>query len=108
LTGDSERQYKSKLAKWNVGKKIRRNEMKAIVRKRQIRKVEEPDKRDLTFTLRGEVVPEAKVDRWMKRKQIPTDAVYSPSSGAGKFSSRDLGEPCPFVTSSRDSCPRHS
>ncbi|OIW27887.1 hypothetical protein CONLIGDRAFT_705860 [Coniochaeta ligniaria NRRL 30616] len=78
----TERQYKWKIDQWNAGKNVRRNEMKAIVRKGQIRTVAEPDKRSLTFELRGEVVPKEKIDRFMKREQVPFDAIYSPSSGA--------------------------
>jgi hypothetical protein len=59
--------------------------MKAIVRKRQERRVEEPDKPDLNFSLGGQLVPEEKIDRFMKRENIPADAVYSPLSGAGMF-----------------------
>ncbi|KAH8906654.1 hypothetical protein BR93DRAFT_627353 [Coniochaeta sp. PMI_546] len=78
----TERQYKSVLKKWNVTKNIRRPEMKAIVRKLQSRKLTEVDKRNLTFTVGDEVVPEEKINRFMKRENIPTDALYSPSSGA--------------------------
>lgn len=60
--------------------------MKAIVRKLQSRKLTEVDKRNLTFTVGDEVVPEEKINRFMKRENIPTDALYSPSSGAGQFS----------------------
>jgi hypothetical protein len=85
FTFDSDRQYKSILNKWNVAKNNRRHEMKAIVRKRQSRIVTSPGKHNLAFALRGEVVPEEKIDRFMKRENIPIDAVYSPSSGAGKL-----------------------
>lgn len=80
----SERQYKSILNKWNVAKNIRRHEMKAIVRKRQ-RRIVADSKPNLNFSLRGDSVPEEKIERFMKRENIPHDTLYSPSSGAGKF-----------------------
>lgn len=86
MDGISERQYKSILNKWNVGKNIRKDEMKAIVRKRQSRLVREPDKRANVFELRGEIVPEEKITRFMRREEIPVDLVYSPASGARKSS----------------------
>jgi hypothetical protein len=60
--------------------------MKAIVRKRQSRLFREPNKRANVFELRGEIVPEEKITRFMRREEIPADVVYSPTSGARKFS----------------------
>jgi 2-hydroxychromene-2-carboxylate isomerase len=70
------------LNKWNAGKNVHRNEMKAIVHKRQRRVVTEPAKPGYVFELRGEPVPEDKIQRFMKRWELPVDAAYSPTSGA--------------------------
>jgi hypothetical protein len=48
---------------WNLAKNIKKSEMKAIVRKVQMRK--ELGK-DTTFLLRGREVDIAKISRWMK------------------------------------------
>jgi hypothetical protein len=54
--------------------------MKAIVRKRQQRRLVESDKRELLFAVRGNVVETKKVDRWMKRNGIAESILYSPMS----------------------------
>ncbi|KND88439.1 Vegetative incompatibility protein HET-E-1 [Tolypocladium ophioglossoides CBS 100239] len=77
-----ERQYKSALKRWKVGKNITRSEMKAIVRKQQRRKLAEPEKGELQFKVRGEPVSKGKIHRFMRRDCIPHDATYSPASGA--------------------------
>lgn len=56
--------------------------MKAIVRKRQTRKLVEVDKGDLIFEVRGNQVELGKIDRWMKRNKIPESLLYAPSSTA--------------------------
>jgi len=58
--------------------------MKAIVRKRQQRTLVETDKKELIFTLRGNVVDPEKIDRWMKRNNIPEDILYVQSPAPGK------------------------
>jgi hypothetical protein len=58
--------------------------MKVIVQKRQRRKLVEDEKRDLVFRVRGSIVEPEKIDRWMKRRGLAENQLYSPSSGAGK------------------------
>lgn len=66
--------------------------MKAIVRKRQYRKLIEDNKAELVFTVRGNAVEPQKVDRWMKRNDVPENLPYAPSPAAGKslYKSGDL------------------
>lgn len=87
LTWRSLRQYKSILKKWNVGKNIKRSEMKAIVRKQVQRKLKESEKHDLKFSVRNQLVPQEKIDRFMRSEQIPRDVPYSPASGARMYTS---------------------
>jgi len=58
--------------------------MKAIVRKRQQRKLVESNKGELAFIVRGNIVEPKKVDRWMKRNEIPESILYAPSPAACK------------------------
>ena len=85
LTRSSEIQYKRKLKEWNVGKNVRKGEMKAIVRKRQQRRLQEPSKRDLLFRVRNEVVPPEKIDRWMDRNKVAPDSLFCPSPEARRW-----------------------
>lgn len=57
--------------------------MKAIVRKRQQRRLVE-DKGDLKFTVRGTAVETQKIQRWMKRNEVPESFLYVPSPAACK------------------------
>ena len=72
------------MTQWGLDKNVKPNEMKAIVRKRQQRKFKETQKGELIFKVRGNVVEPEKIDRWMKRNEIPEDMVYAPSPAAGK------------------------
>jgi hypothetical protein len=54
--------------------------MKAIVRRRQHRKLLEPDKRELGFTVRGNLVDLRKIERWMKRYHVSSDMLYASST----------------------------
>jgi hypothetical protein len=74
------------LTQWGKDKNVKPNEMKAIVRKRQRRRLIEKDKAELTFTLRGNVVEDEKIGRWMKRNRVAEEALYDPSPAACKFS----------------------
>jgi hypothetical protein len=57
--------------------------MKAIVRKRQRRRLVETDKANLAFTVRDSVVVESeKIVRWMKRNGVSEEALYAPSPAA--------------------------
>ena len=58
--------------------------MKAIVRKRQRRTLVEDDKRELVFTVRDSIVDPQKIDRWMKRNDVPGSFLYAPSPAACK------------------------
>jgi hypothetical protein len=58
--------------------------MKAIVRKRQQRKLVEIEKGELIFEVRGNVVEPYKIDRWMRRNEISEGMEYAPSPAAGK------------------------
>jgi hypothetical protein len=73
-----------RLSQWGKDKNIKPNEMKAIVRKKQQRKLVETDKGGLNFRLRGNLVESEKIDRWMKRNGIPEEMEYAPSLAACK------------------------
>jgi len=72
------------VSEWGLDKNVKPNEMKAIVRMRQQRKLVETNKRELGFKVRGNLVEPEKIDRWMKRNEIPEDMVYAPSPAVGK------------------------
>jgi hypothetical protein len=57
------------------------------VRKRQQRKLVEPNKRELVFAVRENIVGPEKVDRWMRRNKIPETIPYAPSPDACKRAS---------------------
>lgn len=76
------RQYRTRVSQWGLDKNIKPDEMKAIVRKRQKRNLIETNKGELAFKVRGNVVEAEKIDRWMKRHDIPEDTVYAPSPAA--------------------------
>ena len=63
--------------------------MRAIVRKRQQRKLVEFNKGELSFKVRGKKVKPQKVDRWMKRNEIPESVLYAPSSAACKLAYKE-------------------
>jgi hypothetical protein len=56
--------------------------MKAIVRKRQKRRLIETDKGEPALKVRGSVVEPEKIDRWMKRNRVSESVPYSPSPAA--------------------------
>ena len=66
-------------------------EMKAIVRKRQKRKLVETDKRELIFEVRNHQVESQKIERWMKRHGVVDSFLYEPSPVAYK-SAQDRGQ----------------
>jgi hypothetical protein len=59
--------------------------MKAIVRKRQQRRLIENDKRDLAFSVRGMEVDVEKIDRWMKRNKVSNSFLYNTSPMACRY-----------------------
>jgi hypothetical protein len=67
-----------------MDKNIKHEEMQAIVRKRQHRKLFENNKAELVFTVRDNAVEPQKVDRWMKRNDVPESFPYAPSPAACK------------------------
>ncbi|GAB1310447.1 hypothetical protein MFIFM68171_00657 [Madurella fahalii] len=79
------RQYRFRISQWGLDRKIKPGEMKAIVRRRQRRRLVETDKPDLAFSVRGENVDPQKIDRYMKRNGISQDTLYSPASLAGRY-----------------------
>jgi hypothetical protein len=81
------RQFRTRISQWGLDKNIKPQEMKAIVKKRQQRKLVERDKGELIFTVRGNVVEPKKVDRWMKRNEISESVLYTPSPAACKRAS---------------------
>jgi hypothetical protein len=76
------------VSQWDLDKNIKPNEMKAIVRKRQQRKLAETYKGELAFKVRGNMVEPEKIDRWMKRNDVSENMVYAPSPAAGESAHR--------------------
>ncbi|KAI1327737.1 Tetratricopeptide repeat-domain-containing protein [Xylariaceae sp. FL0255] len=76
------RQYRSAISRWGFDKNIKHDVMQAIVRKNQQRKVNETEKRGLNFKVHNIPVEPEKIDTWMKRNNIPVNAIYAPSPPA--------------------------
>ncbi|KAJ9636760.1 hypothetical protein H2199_007754 [Coniosporium tulheliwenetii] len=76
------RQYRTRISQWRKDKNVKTHEMEAIVRKQQQRRLVEREKGRLAFTVRGKEVKPQKIDRYMKRKEIPEGVVYAPSPAA--------------------------
>ncbi|KAF2787012.1 hypothetical protein K505DRAFT_134338, partial [Melanomma pulvis-pyrius CBS 109.77] len=74
------RQYRTRISQWRKDKNIKPEEMRAIVRKRQQRKLREGNKAELVFTVRGQPVEPQKVDRWMKRNNVSESMCISPAA----------------------------
>ncbi|OCL06080.1 hypothetical protein AOQ84DRAFT_441071 [Glonium stellatum] len=95
------RQYRTRISQWGLDKNIKPQEMKSIVRKRQKRKLVESDKGELNFAVRGNAVESQKIDRWMKRNEIPESILYAPSpaestpSAVGCWTVSERGSPAP-------------
>jgi hypothetical protein len=79
------RQYKSRITQWKSNKNVKREEMKHIDRKRQERKLLQPNRPELTFQVRGIEVDSAKIERWMNRHEVPESMLYAPSPVACKY-----------------------
>ncbi|KAL1613665.1 hypothetical protein SLS56_012249 [Neofusicoccum ribis] len=73
------RQYRSRISQWRKDKNVKPQEMEAIVRKRQKRKLVETNKGPLVFEVRGSQVEPQKIERWMKRHDIADSFLYAPS-----------------------------
>ena len=78
------RQYRTRISQWKKDKNIKPREMKAIVRKRQHRRLVEGRKAELVFRVRGKEVDAQKIDRWMKRHGISENQLDVPSPTACK------------------------
>ncbi|KAL6922334.1 hypothetical protein FSHL1_006297 [Fusarium sambucinum] len=76
------RQYRTRITQWGKDKNVKPQEMSAIVRKRQQRKLVEIDKREQSFTVRGRNVEPHKIDRWMSRNDVSQASLYAPSPAA--------------------------
>jgi hypothetical protein len=63
----SESQLKRKIREWNLNKKVKGAEMKAIVRIQQQRAAEG---KGTEFRVRDQPVAQAKIDRWQKRTAL--------------------------------------
>ena len=74
------------MSQWGKDKNVKPQEMRAIVRKRQKRKLVEGTKGELVFDVRGNPVEPQKIDRWMKRHNVPESVLYVPSPAACKLS----------------------
>ncbi|KAH7357318.1 hypothetical protein BKA66DRAFT_552991 [Pyrenochaeta sp. MPI-SDFR-AT-0127] len=100
------RQYRLRISQWKEDKNIKSEEMVAIVRKRQYRKLNEPNKGEQIFTVRGRTVEPDKINRWMKRNDVLETSVYAPSSVAatpsavGCRTNSERGSPLPSPMSS--------
>ncbi|KAH8745009.1 hypothetical protein F5883DRAFT_588450 [Diaporthe sp. PMI_573] len=76
------RQYRTRISQWGKDRNVKPQEMEAIVRKRQKRKLVETDKRPLVFEVRGGQVEPQKIERWMKRHDVAESFLYAPSPAA--------------------------
>jgi hypothetical protein len=79
------RQYRTRISQWGEDKNVKPQEMKAIVRKRQMRKLVETNKGDLIFEVRNRQVEPQKIERWMKRHEVADSFLYVPSPAACKL-----------------------
>jgi hypothetical protein len=73
------KQYKDRIEKWSINvKNFKAYEMKAVVRKRQQRKLDE--KKETGFRIRGRKVEPEKIEQFMKRNGISESSQYWPTS----------------------------
>jgi len=77
------RQYRLRISQWKQDKNIKHAEMKAIIKRRQRRKLIEVKKDPLKFIIRGQEIDDQKINRFMKRYGIPDSLLYFPTPGAG-------------------------
>jgi hypothetical protein len=76
------------LDKWDLGKNIKNHEMKAIAKIQARRRP-----KDTEFIVREKRVPQAKIDRFLRR----TMSTAAPSPSAFNPMSRCLREGCPLT-----------
>jgi hypothetical protein len=84
------RQYRIRIKKWKLDKKVKPDEMMAIVRRWQQRKLVETDRGTLGFKVRDRPVEAEKILRWMRTYNVPEDELYAPSPSAREFASQIL------------------
>ncbi|PWW77507.1 ankyrin [Tuber magnatum] len=65
----TEKQYKTRIKVWGLEKKVKTEEMKAIIRIREKRKREG---KDSTFLVRKRIVPDQKIERFKRSHKEPT------------------------------------
>ncbi|KAJ2904894.1 hypothetical protein MKZ38_006935 [Zalerion maritima] len=70
------RQLKTMYSRCGLGRNVKEMEMQFIVHKYLDRKINEPDKDDLQFRLRGVTVTPENIERWMRRHGVPRDKLY--------------------------------
>ncbi|KAF2192654.1 TPR-like protein [Zopfia rhizophila CBS 207.26] len=91
------RQYRTRISQWGKDKNIKPKEMRAIVKKRQQRKVIEVNKSELVFQVRGYEVEPQRIDRWMKRHEVPESLLYAPTTPSAVYcrTISERGSPIP-------------
>ncbi|KAF2755063.1 hypothetical protein EJ05DRAFT_478872 [Pseudovirgaria hyperparasitica] len=95
------RQYRTRISQWGKDKNIKPEEMEAIVRKRQKRKLIETNKGQLKFEVRGSEVEPQMIERRMKRHEVVDSFLYAPSpaastpSAVGCHTISERGSPAP-------------
>ncbi|OCK86083.1 TPR-like protein [Lepidopterella palustris CBS 459.81] len=100
------RQYRTRISQWGLDKKVKTNEMEAIARKRQRRRLVETNKRELIFVVRENIVEDKKINRWMTKNGIDKSNLYAPSPATSTPSAVDCwtvserGSPVPSPTPS--------
>ncbi|KAF2271084.1 TPR-like protein, partial [Lojkania enalia] len=94
------RQYRTRVSQWGKDKNVKPQEMRAIVRKRQQRRLVEVNKGELLFKVRGKQVEPQKIDRWMKSHEVPESLLYAPTtpSAVGCRTISERGSPAPSPT----------
>jgi hypothetical protein len=95
---DRIRQYRTRISQWGKDKNIKSEEMRAIVKKRQERKLVDVNKGELIFQVRGHQVEPQKIDRWMKRNNVPKDFLYAPGTVACKATCKRYHLHAPTLT----------
>ena len=66
------KQYTTKIEQWGIGKNIKGNEMRAIIRKEKQRKMEHPPKESI-FRVRKHPVEPHKIERFKREKCTSND-----------------------------------
>jgi hypothetical protein len=82
---DRERQYKRKIATWNLEKNIKDADVRIMLRKQLKRKLE--DEKDSIFTVHGRSVPPQKLSRFVQRKEVTINDILA----------NEIGKPNPVL-----------